>query len=95
MCKTDYSAVLNNIAKGITDKLGCELTYPTSAESDPTKLAVSLTPKGGTPQVLTQVTDVSKCGFVSNRGRFSARVAGSRSCSTPSCSLSRWGSIPK
>jgi hypothetical protein len=66
VCKTDYSGVLNNIAKGITDKLGCELQYPSSAESDPTKLAVTLTPKGQPAQTLTQVTDVSKCGTIAN-----------------------------
>jgi hypothetical protein len=66
VCKTDYSAVLNNIAKGITDKLGCEVGYPSSAEADPTKVAVTFTPKGGAAQTLTQVTDVSKCGSVAN-----------------------------
>jgi hypothetical protein len=66
VCKTDYSGVLNNIAKGITDKLGCELKYPSSAESDPTKLAVTLTPKGAATQTLTQVTDVAKCGTIAN-----------------------------
>ena len=66
VCKKDYSAVFNNIAKGITDKLGCELKYPSSAESDPTKLVVTFTPKGQPVQSLTQVTDVSKCGTVAN-----------------------------
>ena len=66
VCKTDYSAVLNNIAKGIVDKLGCELGYPTSAESDPTKVAVTFTPKGQPTQKLTQVTDASKCGTIPN-----------------------------
>ena len=66
VCKTDYSGVLNNIAKGITDKLGCELKYPSSAESDPTKLVVSFTPKGAPAQNLTQVTDVAKCGTIAN-----------------------------
>ncbi|HSO38266.1 MAG TPA: hypothetical protein VLT33_37315, partial [Labilithrix sp.] len=66
VCKTDYSGVLNNIAKGITDKLGCELKYPSSAESDPTKLVVTFTPKGAATQNLTQVTDVGKCGTIAN-----------------------------
>jgi hypothetical protein len=66
VCKTDYSAVLNNIAKGITDKLGCEVGYPSSAESDPTKVAVTFTPSGQPTQTLTQVTDVSKCGTIAN-----------------------------
>ena len=66
VCKTDYSGVLDNIAKGITDKLGCQLSYPSSATSDPTKLAVTFTPKGMAAQTLTQVTDVSKCGTVAD-----------------------------
>ena len=66
VCKTDYSGVLNNIAKGIVDKLGCELGYPASATSDPTKLAVTFTPKGKPAQTLTQVTDVSKCGSIAD-----------------------------
>lgn len=66
VCKTDYSGVLDNIAKGITDKLGCELGYPSTATSDPTKLAVTFTPKGQPTQTLTQVTDVSKCGTIAN-----------------------------
>ena len=66
VCKTDYSAVLNNIAKGITDKLGCEVGYPSSAEADPTKVAVTFTPKGQPAQTLTQVTDASKCGAIAD-----------------------------
>lgn len=66
VCKTDYSGVLDNIAKGITDKLGCELGYPSTATSDPTKLAVTFTPMGQPAQTLTQVTDVSKCGAIAN-----------------------------
>lgn len=66
VCKTDYSGVLNNIAKGITDKLGCTLTYPTSDASDPTKVAVTFTPKGAAAQTLTQVTDESKCASIPN-----------------------------
>ncbi|MEA2753349.1 MAG: hypothetical protein QOI41_7492 [Myxococcales bacterium] len=66
VCKTDYSGVLDNIAKGITDKLGCELGYPSTATSDPTKLAVTFTPKGQAAQTLTQVTDVSKCGTIAD-----------------------------
>jgi hypothetical protein len=64
VCKASYSAVLDNIAKGIVDKLGCELSYPTSAESDPSKVEVTFTPKGQATEKLTQVTDVSKCGTI-------------------------------
>jgi hypothetical protein len=61
VCKTDYSGVLDNIGKGIVDRLACELVYPTGEAADPTQLQVRITPQGGTPKVLTQVTDESKC----------------------------------
>lgn len=64
VCKTDYSGVLDNIAKDVVDKLGCELTYPTGDNADPTKLAVEFTPPGGATKALTHVTDASKCGQV-------------------------------
>ncbi|MBX3190349.1 MAG: VWA domain-containing protein [Labilithrix sp.] len=62
VCKTDYSGVLDNIGKGIVDKLACELGYPTADAADPSKVQVRLTPGGGgAPQTLVQVTDASKC----------------------------------
>jgi hypothetical protein len=64
VCKKDYSGVLDNIAKAVVDKLGCELTYPKAEAADPTKLVVQYTPQGGTGKPLTQVTDNSKCGSV-------------------------------
>lgn len=64
VCKTDYSGVLDNIAKGIVERLGCELTYPTAEAADPTKLVVQFTPSGQAAKNLTQVTDASKCGSV-------------------------------
>jgi len=64
VCKTDYSSVLDNIAKGIVDKLGCELGYPKADSADPTKVAVRYTPSGGSATNLTQVTDASKCASV-------------------------------
>ncbi len=64
VCKTDYSGVLDNIAKSVVDKLGCELTYPTAEAADPTKLVVQFTPSGQAGKALTQVTDASKCGQV-------------------------------
>ena len=66
VCKTDYSSTLDNIAKGITDKLGCELGVPSAATADPTKVVVQETPSGGTPNKLTQVTDASKCASNTN-----------------------------
>jgi hypothetical protein len=64
VCKTDYSGVLDNIAKSVVDKLGCELTYPKAEAADPTKLVVQYTPQGGAGKPLTQVTDNGKCGTV-------------------------------
>ena len=66
VCKTDYSGVLDNIAKGITDKLACVLTYPKAEAEDPTKVVVTYTPMGAASQTLTQVTDVSKCDSIPN-----------------------------
>ena len=64
VCKTDYSGVLGKLATGIVEKLGCELTVPSSATSDPTSVVVQVVPPGGTPKNLTQVTDASKCATV-------------------------------
>jgi hypothetical protein len=64
VCKTDYSGVLDNLAKGITDKLGCQLGVPMAATADPTKVVVQETPMTGASKALTQVTDVSKCGTI-------------------------------
>ena len=62
VCKTDYSSVLDNIGKGIVDRLACELGYPTAEAADPTKVQVRFTPAGGgAAQTLVQVTDASKC----------------------------------
>jgi hypothetical protein len=61
VCKTDYSGVLGNLAKGIADRLACELGVPSSAAADPTSMVVRV----GTNN-LTQVTDVSKCATIPN-----------------------------
>lgn len=61
VCKTDYSSVLDNIGKGIVDRLACELGYPTAEAADPTKVQVRMTPAGKAAQTLVQVTDASKC----------------------------------
>jgi hypothetical protein len=63
VCKADYSSVLDNIAKGIVDRLGCELGYPGQG-TDPTKVVVRYTPSGAPAANLTQVTDASKCAQV-------------------------------
>ena len=68
VCKTDYSSVLDNMAKGITDKLACNLGVPQAASSDPTKVAVQETTPSmggaGAVKQLVHVTDVSKCASV-------------------------------
>jgi hypothetical protein len=61
VCKTDYSGVLDNIARGTTQRLACELTVPTQANADPTKVAVQVTPPGGQASLLTRVLDASRC----------------------------------
>jgi hypothetical protein len=63
VCKTDYSAVLDNLANGIAPRLACEFVMPSAdgGTIDPTKVAVQFTPGSGTPLVLTQVTDASEC----------------------------------
>ncbi len=61
VCKTDYSGVLDNIARGTAQRLACELTVPTQANADPTKVAVQVTAPGGQPSVLTRVLDASRC----------------------------------
>jgi hypothetical protein len=64
VCKSDYSAVLDNIASGITERLACELAYPKAETSDPSKLVVRYTAAGAPSATLTQVTDPSKCNQV-------------------------------
>jgi hypothetical protein len=61
---TDYSSVLDNIAKGIVDRLGCELGYPGVGTTDPTKVVVRYTSSGAPAANLTQLTDVAKCAQV-------------------------------
>lgn len=64
VCKTDYSGVLDNVAKDVVAKLGCELTYPTAESADPTRLVVQFTEPSKAPRALTQVTDAAKCAGV-------------------------------
>jgi hypothetical protein len=68
VCKTSYAGVFNNIAKGVVAKLGCEYQVPQSSgqPADPTKVVVQYTPGGKSAQKLTQVTDASKCGQVTD-----------------------------
>ena len=48
ICKSDWSAVLGNLADHVVSTPGCIVL-------------VQYTPAGGAPQELTRVTDVSKC----------------------------------
>jgi hypothetical protein len=64
VCLTDYSPVLDNLAKNIVDSLSCELTYPKAEAGDPTKVVVRTSAPGKPPANLTQVTDGSKCAQV-------------------------------
>jgi len=61
VCKTDYSGVLANIAQGTAQRLACELSVPTQANADPTKVAVQVTPPGAAARTLTRVLDASRC----------------------------------
>jgi hypothetical protein len=64
VCKTDYTAVLDVLANGIADKVTCELAYPKSEATDPTKVVVRLTLEGSEATDLTRVTEASKCSQV-------------------------------
>ncbi|MFO0680044.1 MAG: vWA domain-containing protein [Polyangiaceae bacterium] len=67
LCKDDYAAVLDNVAKKVGDRLACEFAMPVASGTqtvDPTKIAVKLTAGGAAEKLLTQVTDASKCAQV-------------------------------
>jgi hypothetical protein len=68
VCKTDYSGVLDNLAKGIVSKLGCDFAIPkpNGGAVDPDKVVVKYTPSSGAARNLVQVTDASKCGQVAD-----------------------------
>ena len=63
VCKADYKAVFQNIAKGVSGLLGCQFNMPVSNGNpiDPTKVLVYFTPGSGPSVNFTQVTDPSKC----------------------------------
>jgi hypothetical protein len=66
VCKTDYSSILQNLARGITNKLTCELDLrgPDGQPIDPEKVAVRFTPEGEEGWLLDQVGEASKCDEV-------------------------------
>jgi hypothetical protein len=66
VCKTDYSSILQNLARGITNKLVCELDLRGSDDRpiDSQKVAVRFTPEGEEGRVLEQVSEESRCDEV-------------------------------
>lgn len=57
ICEDDWSAIFNNIANGIVDRLSCEYTPvpPPGEELDPSRVNVTYTPGGnGTPEKVLQ-----------------------------------------
>lgn len=57
ICDNDWSAIFNDIANGIVDRLSCEYTPvpPEGEELDPSKVNVTYTPNGnGTPEKVLQ-----------------------------------------
>jgi hypothetical protein len=66
VCKTDYSSILQNLARGITNKLVCELDLrgPDDRPIDSQKVAVRFTPEGEEGRILDQVSEESRCDEV-------------------------------
>ncbi len=79
ICKTDFSPVLDNLAKGVISRLGCEFAMPKAADGktvDPGSVVVEYT-SGTAPTVgkkidLTQVTDATKCAATPNAWYYDA-----------------------
>jgi hypothetical protein len=88
VCETDYSAVFDNIAKGLMTKLGCEFDIPKAKDGstvDPSNVVVRYTPgSGGGTQSLTQVTDPSKCSTVANAWYYDNNAAPTKIIFCPS-----------
>jgi hypothetical protein len=66
VCETDYTPVLDSLAEGVRAKVSCEIPYPSSEESDPSRLAVRFTAAGEAAVTLTQVTAAIKCREVAD-----------------------------
>lgn len=65
VCETDYSGVLDNVAVGVTKRLGCEFAMPQAKGNqieDPNKVVVRYSAGKGKAKDLVRVTDKSKCG---------------------------------
>jgi len=81
VCETDYSSVFDNIAKGLVTRLGCEFAFPkstTGGVTDPSAVVVNYTPGAGGAKALTQVTDQSKCGGVTDGWYYDDNAAPTR-----------------
>jgi hypothetical protein len=64
VCKTSYASVFDNLAKGLSNMLGCTFSVPqpSSGVVDPTAVVVKYTPAGASEATsLIQVTDATKC----------------------------------
>lgn len=70
VCEVSYAGVFNNLAKGVTKRLACQLDMPKDEngdEVDPTKVQVEYTPGDGSDaRKLVQVTGPTKCGKVAD-----------------------------
>lgn len=64
VCNTSFAAVFDNLAKGVTKRLACELDVPVQEDGtplDPDKVVVQFTPSGEDARKLVQVTGPTKC----------------------------------
>ncbi len=63
ICRSDWSAVLDQLSDNLIATLGCEfeLPEPDVGTVDANKILVQYTPPGADPVALTRVTDASKC----------------------------------
>ena len=70
VCETSFAGVFNNLAKGVSKRLACQLNMPkdeNGGEVDPTKVQVEYTPSDGSgARKLVQVTGPTKCKKVTD-----------------------------
>jgi hypothetical protein len=70
VCNTSFAGVFDNLAKGVTKRLACQLDMPADDNGepvDPTKVQVEYKPGDGSdPRKLVQVTGPTKCKKVTD-----------------------------
>lgn len=68
VCKASYQGVFDGIAKGISQKLACEILVPKAEgkPADPSKVIIQFTPTSGAAKELTRVTDATKCAGIAD-----------------------------